>query len=42
MCYFINSLVNILGLSEEDFTKYHRENNKDDDDDDDDNEHKDA
>ena len=39
MCYFINSLVNIIGLSEEDFTKFHQKNNTnknpDDDDDDD-------
>jgi len=34
MCYFINSLVNILGLDEDDFEKFHRENNKNDDDDD--------
>lgn len=46
LCYFINSLVNVLGLSEEDFTKFHRQNGsvndnpetdeEDDDDEDDD------
>jgi len=35
LCYFINSLVNVLGLSEDDFTKFHRQNSKNDDDDDD-------
>lgn len=34
MCYFINSLVNVLGLTEEDFTKFHQQNNNEDDDDD--------
>lgn len=29
LCYLINSLVNILSLSEEDFEKFHRQNNKD-------------
>jgi len=39
LCFFINSLVNMLGLTEEDFTKFHRQNNtKDDDEDDDDDE----
>ena len=42
LCYFINSLVNVLGLSEKDFTKFHRQNNKDDNDDDGDDEFKDA
>ena len=27
MCYFINGLVNMLGLIEEDFSKFHRQNN---------------
>jgi len=36
LCYFINSLVNVLGLTEEDFTKFHRQNSKQEDDDDDD------
>jgi hypothetical protein len=35
LCYFINSMVNILGLQETDFEKFHRQNNNDDDDDDD-------
>jgi hypothetical protein len=26
LCYFINSIVNMLGLSEEDFNKFHRKN----------------
>lgn len=30
LCYFINSLVNILNLTEDDFTKFHRQNNKND------------
>ena len=33
LCYFINSLVNVLGLTERDFEKFHkrtRENNDDD------------
>lgn len=38
LCFFINSLVNMLGLTEEDFTKFHRQNNpeptEEDDDDD--------
>lgn len=34
LCYFINSLVNVLGLTEEDFTKFHRQNNPNPDDDD--------
>ena len=41
LCYFINSLVNILGLSEDDFQKFHRQN-VDDDDDDEGEEYKDA
>ena len=43
LCYFINSLVNLLGLTENDFEKFHRQNNspennsgENDDDDDDD------
>lgn len=32
LCFFINSLVNMLGLTEEDFTKFHRQNNNKDDD----------
>ena len=35
LCYFINSLVNLLSLTEEDFEKFHAENSDDDDDDDD-------
>ena len=27
LCYFINSLVNILGLGEKDFEKFHQQNN---------------
>jgi hypothetical protein len=46
LCYFINSLVNVLGLSEDDFTKFHRQNgpvdeetdNEENDDEDDNNE----
>ena len=38
LCFFINSLVNILGLTEEDFTKFHRQNNNKDDDESDDDE----
>ena len=33
LCYFINSLVNILGLTERDFEKFHRNNREDDDED---------
>lgn len=33
LCYFINSLVNILGLGEKDFEKFHNHNNKKDDED---------
>ena len=33
LCYFINSLVNMLGLSEEDFQKFHSRHINDDDDD---------
>jgi hypothetical protein len=41
LCYFINSLVNLLGLTESDFEKFHRQNNpnesgEDDDDGEDD------
>ena len=39
LCYFINSLVNLMGLKEKDFEKFHRGN---DDDDDGDDEFKDA
>lgn len=42
LCYFINSLVNCLGLSESDFEKFHRQHSKDDDDEDGDDEFKDA
>ena len=35
LCYFINSLVNMLGLTESDFEKFHRQNGGDGDDDDD-------
>lgn len=43
LCYFINSLVNILQLTEEDFSKFHQQNmdgsqSSDDDDDDNDDE----
>lgn len=30
-CYFINSLVNMLGLTEDDFTKFHKNKNNEDD-----------
>lgn len=36
LCYFINSLVNVLGLTEDDFTKFHKQNNIDDKDNEDD------
>ena len=36
LCYFLNSLVNILSLTEDDFLKFHRKNNPEDDDYDDD------
>jgi len=26
LCYFINSLVNMLGLTEEDFENFHKQN----------------
>lgn len=43
LCYFINSLVNLLGLTESDFEKFHRQNSNDEDDDgDDDDTFKDA
>jgi hypothetical protein len=35
LCYFINSLVNMLGLTERDFEKFHRQNSPPDDDGDD-------
>ena len=35
LCYFINSLVNLLGLTESDFEKFHRQNSNDGDDDED-------
>lgn len=35
LCYFINSLVNLLGLTEQDFEKFHRQNSPPDDGDDD-------
>jgi hypothetical protein len=38
LCYFINSLVNFLGLTESDFEKFHRQNNPNDNDDEDDGE----
>jgi len=42
LCYFINSLVNLLGLTEQDFEKFHRRNSNDEDDEDDENGFKDA
>ena len=43
LCYFINGLVNMLGLTKDDFIKFHLQNNtNDDDDDDDDDKFKDA
>ena len=33
LCYFINSLVNLLGLTEQDFDKFHRQNSGDGEDD---------
>jgi len=33
LCYFINSLVNGLGLTERDFEKFHRNNREDEDED---------
>ncbi len=33
LCYFINSLVNLLGLTEKDFEKFHKKNSPPDDDD---------
>lgn len=35
LCYFINSLVNLMGLTESDFEKFHRQNSREDDDGDD-------
>jgi hypothetical protein len=35
LCYFINSLVNLLGLTEQDFEKFHRQNSPPNDDGDD-------
>ena len=34
LCYFINSLVNLLGLTENDFENFHRQNNSNEDGDD--------
>lgn len=31
LCYFVNSIVNLLKLSERDFDRFHRETNEDDD-----------
>jgi hypothetical protein len=31
MCYVINSMVNLLGLSEKDFEKFHQQRSRDDD-----------
>ena len=42
VCYFINSLVNFLGLTDQDFEKFHRQNRIADDDDDDNEQWKDA
>ena len=44
LCYFINALVNLLGLSESDFEKFHRQNgnNRDEGGDDDDDEFQDG
>jgi len=36
MCYIINTLVNLLNLTDEDFEAFHKKHNEDDDDDDDD------
>lgn len=36
LCYFINSLVNLLGLTEKDFNKFHRKNEEDEDENDED------
>lgn len=36
LCYFINSLVNLLGLTEDDFEKFHRQNNPNKNDDEED------
>lgn len=33
LCYFINSLVNVMNLTEKDFTKFHQQNKNNDDDD---------
>jgi hypothetical protein len=35
LCYFINSIVNLIGLTEKDFEKFHNQNNDEDDDGDD-------
>jgi hypothetical protein len=35
MCYLINGLVNMIGLTESDFEKFHRQNNKNNEEDDD-------
>jgi len=42
LCYFINSLVNLLGLTEQDFEKFHRQNSNGEDDGEDDDTFKDA
>jgi predicted XRE-type DNA-binding protein len=34
LCYFINSLVNVMNLTEDDFTKFHQQNKNNDDADD--------
>jgi hypothetical protein len=39
LCFFINSLVNMLGLTEEDFTKFHRQNNPEPNEEEDDDEY---
>lgn len=42
LCYFINSLVNLLGLTENDFEKFHRQNGPDTEDGDEEDGFKDA
>lgn len=42
LCYFINTTVNLLGLTERDFDRFHRSRPENNDDDDDNNEFKDA
>lgn len=34
LCYFINSLVNVMNLTEDDFTKFHQQSKNNDDNDD--------